>query len=282
MQRALLAAWIQELGDEARAERLFREVLDSAPRASEPRIVAERRLGLLPPGAPPAPSRADLARDLAIAVVPFAPVDPRVDFERVCLVLEAELWIPCGVLPEQQLPEGFALDAERNQLDAVSLLKLLHAGLPKLAPGFFAPERGLFVLGVVSHDLFAPDTSFVLSSSSDERRVAVMSTWRLLEDLPAYWEPAALAGRRVSIQALSAVGTALGFARPVSEHCPLAYPESVEAFVLKGGALCAGTIEARDALLARRGGERIHHDAQRALAVERARRAFLLDRHPVE
>ena len=81
----------------------------------------------------------------------------------------------------------------------------------------------------------------------------------------------------MSIQAISAVGTGLGFQRPMSDHCPLAYPNGVEAFVLKRGQLCASEVRDRDAFLARLGAERMQHDAVRAAAVARTRHAYLLD-----
>jgi predicted Zn-dependent protease len=283
MHRALLAAWYQDLGDAGKAESLFREVLESAPEGSEPHAVAERRLATGAAVSPRsylefAPVTADLTRHLVIAVVPLNDIDPRVDLAGICLVIEAELWIPCGVVPPSHFPEALLLDSERNQYLAGRVLAALGSAEISIARGPLEPDGGIFVLGVTSHDLFDADTNFVFSSSNVEHRVGILSSYRLLDDLPRYWAAEGLAGRRLSIQALSTVGTGLGFQRPISERCPLAYPNGVEAFVLKRGELCASEARERDAYLAGLGSRRMQPDAVRSAAIARTRHAYLLDR----
>ena len=287
MHRALLAAWYQDLGDGERARDLFRELLDAVPEGSEPHAVAVRRLARAAgrdPGAEGDAARApaELTRQAAIALVPFEGLDPRLDPTAICLVLEEQLRIPCAALPPQRVPGDLLLDPERNQWRAGRVLAALHEVLPKVAHGFSVPEENVFALALTSHDLFEGDANFVFASADHAHRVAVVSSYRLLEELPRYWDTAALAGRRVSIQALSAVGHALGFTRPTSQHCPLAYPNGLEAFVLQRGALCSGTARERDAFLARLGGERIHHDVVRAAASSRTAHAYLLEPVGVE
>jgi tetratricopeptide (TPR) repeat protein len=277
MHRALLAAWYQDTGDGERARGLFRELLDAVPPGSEPHAVAVRRLaGGAEPAAEPA-TRAELTQRAAIALVPLGEIDPRIDPAGICLVLETQLWLPCVALPPQQFPNQLGFDPDRNQWRAGRVLEALHAARPAIARGFRVPAEWVFVLGVTSQDLFDGEANFLFASSSREARVAVVSSYRTLEALPRYFAPEALVGRRLSIQALSAVGTGLGFERPISQHCPLAYPGGIEAFVLQRGALCAGTLRERDALLASLGGERMHHDAVRAAAAARTAHAYLLD-----
>jgi predicted Zn-dependent protease len=277
MHRALLAAWYQDTGDGERARELFRELLDAVPPGSEPHAVAARRLALASPATGEPAARAELTQRAAIALVPLGELDPRIDPAGICLVLEAQLWLPCVALPPQQFPDELGFDPERNQWRAGQVLAALHAARPAIARGFRVPAEWVFVLGVTSLDLFDGDANFLFASSSREARVAVVSSYRTLEELPRYFAPEALAGRRLSIQALSAVGTGLGFERPVSQHCPLAYPNGIEAFVLQRGALCDGTVRERDALLATLGGERMHHDAVRAAAVAQTTHAYLIE-----
>ncbi|HEY8153515.1 MAG TPA: tetratricopeptide repeat protein [Myxococcota bacterium] len=280
MHRALLASWYQDLGERERAEELFREVLEAAPQGSEPYVVAALRLANGSGGdgsasRDPAPlPPANLTRRMAIAVIPINDVDPRIDLAQVCLVIESQLWMPCAVTPPQPLDEDLVLDSERNQYEARRVLGALGSARSKLRA--FEPGGETFALGVISRDLFDGDANFVFASGVPTLRVAVLSSHRLLEDLPRYWAPEALAGRRISIQAISAIGNALELGRPVSEHCPLAYPNGVEAFVLKGGALCASERRARDAFLEGLGGERMQFDAVRSAAVSRALQAFLI------
>lgn len=282
LHRALLAAWYQDLGNNERADSLFREVLDATPEGSEPHAVAVRRLALgsdLEPEATESNKllpRAELTRQMAIALLPINDVDHRIDLTAICLVLEAKLWIPCAVHPGLHLPEEQVLNAERNQYDAERVLKAMHAVAPQIEGGFRG-SNGIFVLGVTARDLYLGNGNFVFSASNTPARVGVLSSYRLLGDLPRYWDPEALAGRRIAIQALSTVGTGLGIDRPVSDHCPLAYPNGLEAFLRKRSRLCASTQEARDAILDRLGGERIHPDSRRIAAVEFVHRLYLLD-----
>ena len=277
MHRALLAAWYQDTGDGERARDLFRELLDAAPPGSEPHVVAARRLALASQAASEPATRAELTQRAAIALVPLGELDRRIDPVGICLVLETQLWLPCIALPPQQFPDELGFDPERNQWRAGSVLAALGAARPAIARGFRVPEEWVFVLGVTSQDLFDGDANFLFGASNADARVAVVSSWRTLEALPRYFAPEALAGRRLAIQALSAVGTGLGFERPMSQHCPLAYPNGIEAFVLQRGELCADTLRQRDALLARLGGERMHHDAVRAAAAARTAHAYLIE-----
>jgi predicted Zn-dependent protease len=287
MHRALLAAWYQDVGDAEQAQSLFHEVLETVPEGSEPYAVSARRLASGWAVNPRShldlePLAAELTPHMAIAVVPLNDVDSRIDIAGICLVLEAELWIPCGVVKPSRFPEALLLDSKRNQYRATRVLAALHSTEASITRAFREPEGGVFVLGVISHDLYDGDSNFVFSASRSDWGVGVISSYRLLEDLPRYWNPAALAGRRLSIQAISAVGTGLGFERPMGENCPLAYPNGVEAFVLKRGELCASEVRSRDAFLARFGDQRMHHDTVRSAAVTRARHAYLLDRIDVD
>ena len=114
-------------------------------------------------------------------------------------------------------------------------------------------------------------------SSSGPEKIAALSTYRLLESHPSYGSAEALAGRRVSIQAISAVAGALALERPTGPHCPYAYPNGLDQFLQKRARLCRSTVRSRVALLERLGGPRMQHDAIRQAALERVQREFLLD-----
>lgn len=273
MHRALLASLDESLAemDLARAE--FLEIIESAPSGSEARVVAERRLARLDgkpwPAAATAPEP-QLTRAVQLAIIPVEPLDARLDLDELCLVLEEMLWLPCRVMPAQVVPDEKFRDEERNQFRAEKILGVLVETRRRF-------QSDVVQLAVVSRDMFSDDNNFVFSSARYQERIAVLSTYRLLESLPSYWPADALAGRRVAIQAISAVAGALGLARPTGAQCPTAYPNGLESFLLKRAELCASTIRSRDALLERLGGERIQQDSVRQAATRRALRHYLID-----
>jgi predicted Zn-dependent protease len=135
----------------------------------------------------------------------------------------------------------------------------------------------VFVVGVTSHDMYAEDANFVFSISFPEWRVAVVSSYRLTERLPAYWDADVLATRRVLVELLSAIGTGLSLARPTSAHCPLAYPNSLKQFIERSDRLCDSTRTQWRSLLSDLGDRPLRFDAVRLAALARAEREYLIE-----
>jgi predicted Zn-dependent protease len=135
------------------------------------------------------------------------------------------------------------------------------------------------VVAVVDRDLFGPNTSFVFSwqGRADRGGIGVLSTYRFVEGLPDYYEPAIVATRRVAIQALSTTSRMFGFCRSTDPQCPTAYPESLHEFLQKRPRLSESEEQQRDELLASRGGTAELFGPARSAAIARVYRAYQVE-----
>ena len=271
----LAAYWYELLGDQDSAQVRYREILPTLAAGSEGYVVAGERLAALAGRAPTQGVQLVQREQVVhasrrILLVPINQVDDRVDLADACLLLESKLELPCGVNSPVEIPEERFIEEGRTLYHSGRIASLLHQGRRP-------DSENVFVVGVTSHDMYSGDANFVFSSQYPEWRVAVVSSYRLTERLPAYWDADVLATRRVLIQLLSAIGNGFGLDRPTSAHCPLAYPNGVAAFLKKSDRLCESTrTQWRDALnvLA---GRRMRFDDARLAELARAERQYLME-----
>ncbi len=271
----LAGYWHEKLGNSDAARAQYREVLAALAPGTEGRVVVEARLAALK-GADSShrvrvEQKAQAVRlSPPILVVPINGIDERLDLLDVCLLLEAEVQLRCTVNAMVRVPEEKLLVGERLQYNGYHLLELLRQGRP---PG----REDVFVLGVTNRDMYMGDARFVFSMQDTKGRVAVVSSYRLLERLPAYWDARVLATRRMLVQMLSAVGSGFGLQRPSSAHCPLAYPNSVEEFLMKGTHLCESTRAQWRQTLEAIGGRQARFDDQRLATLIRLQQRYLIE-----
>ena len=245
-----------ESGQKDRALAHYQKQLASSIPVSEERAVLSMKVAQLSSRAPALTSdeslqSAPLYVGLSIGLVPINQRPTGIALEDVCAILEMSWRVRCDVLPAVDVPpDGIWVD-DRRQYNADALLEDITRRLP------WPARRHTHIVAITEYDIFGPDTSFVFSwqRHSDEHAEAVLSTSRLVEEIPAYYEPAIIPTRRVAIQALSTTGRMFRFERPTDAECPLAYPESLREFQFKRLRLCASEVEQRDLLLQRRGGE---------------------------
>jgi len=235
----LAAYWTELLGDRNAAQTRYSEILPTLAPGSEGQVVAEKRLAALA-GREPDAGVGFVQREQVVHVsqrivlVPINERDDRVDLADACLLIESKLELPCQVSAPIEIPEERIVEGGRTLYHAGRIASLLyHARRPN--------SENAFLVGVTSHDMYSGDANYVFSSQYVSWKVAVVSSYRLTERLPGYWDADVLATRRVVIQLLSAIGNGFGLTRPTSATCPLAYPDSVEAFAKKSHRLCQST-----------------------------------------
>ena len=274
----LLGALFSDSGQKDRALAHYQKQLASSVPVSEERAVMAMKVAQLSPR-PPALNADDSLQSaplyvgLSIGLVPINERPFGIVLEDVCAILEISWRVRCDVLPAVDvLPDGIWVE-ERGQYDADALLEDITRRLP------WPARRHTHIVAITALDIFGPDTSFVFSwqRHNDEHAEAVLSTSRLAEDIPAYYEPAIIPTRRVAIQALSTTGRMFRFERPTDAECPLAYPESLREFQFKRLKLCASEIEQRDRLLHRRGGDSRPMGKTRAESITRLRERYFIE-----
>jgi predicted Zn-dependent protease len=271
----LAAYWYELLGDQRAARVRYGEILPTLAAGSEGHVVARKRLAALT-GQAPAQGPDPLQREQIVhasrrlLLIPINQIDSRVDLDDACLLLESKLELPCGVAALLEIPEERITEGGRLLYHAGHIASLLHQGRrPEL--------EDVFAVGITSHDMYAGNANFVFSSQHPSWRVAVVSSYRLTETLPPYWDADVLATRRLVIQLLSAIGTGFGLDRPTSAHCPLAYPNGLEAFFKKSDRLCQSTQAQWRNVLKPFKDRRMRFDDARLAELARAERRYLME-----
>lgn len=123
-----------------------------------------------------------------------------------------------------QLPApSYAFNKDRNQYHSNAILRRL------------APLRdGVdFVLAVADVDLFVPDSPFVFGEADRESRVAVISVFRLSQNVDAEARK-----RRARIEAVHQVGHLLGLSNCDDPRCAMFLATSAGEIDRKGTGLC--------------------------------------------
>jgi predicted Zn-dependent protease len=268
-----------EGGQRDRALRHFRTVLASPLPVSEERAVLGIKIDRIASGVPGASvqpidlSAMPFHTGVSIGLVPLNGLGAEVNLADVCVVLEANWRIPCRVTSPATIAESRIQVVERNQDDAERILRELRQRFPESS----RPDP--YLLAVTNRDIFGPDTNFVFSWQGRGNRggTGVLSTKRLVTEIPGYSEPVVLATRRVAVQALSTTSRMMGFTRPIDPQCPTAYPESLREFQMKQLRLCDTDEQQRDQLLARLGGPSAPFGRERSDVYARVRRAYFID-----
>ena len=268
-----------ERGHRDRALRLYRTVLASSLPVSEERTVLGIKIDRLVAGASGASTKpSDLSAapfypSLSIGLVPLNGLRDEANLADVCIILESSWRMRCEVLEPLTIAESEILVEERGQYDADRILNVLRQRLPE------SSRPHPYILAVTERDIFGPQTSFVFSwqGGSEKAGTGVLSTSRFVTGIPAYYEPAIMATRRVALQALSSTGRMMNFTRPTDPECPSACPASFREFQHKRLRLCESDEQQRDQLLARRGGAPAPFGRARSDAYARVRRTYFID-----
>lgn len=274
----LLGELFADSGQKDRALAHYQKQLASSVPVSEERAVLAMKVARLssrPPVPPFDPTLESLPLyvGLSIGLVPINQRPTGIALEDVCAILEMSWRVRCEVLPSVDVPPDGIWVEDRGQYNADALLEDITRRLP------WPARRHTHIVAITEYDIFGPDTSFVFSwqRHNDEHAEAVLSTSRLAEDIPSYYEPDIIPTRRVAIQALSTTGRMLRFERPTDAECPLAYPESLREFQFKRLKLCTSEIEQRDALLQRRGGDSRPMGKSRAETIVRVKERYFVE-----
>lgn len=253
----LLGEVYEQLGERETARAHYDEVLESPHLTEEERAVIEIKAADLPGfhrtwPVPTGFGELMVQEKISLKIQPINGYDPAVDLDAICLLLLSKLRLRCEVLPPVELAETAFLDEDRDQYDGDRVLQELQSPHP---PGTI---RTYILLGITGHDIYGGESNFVFSWQNRNNAIGVVSSYRFIEPLDDFYEKRIVATRRLGIQFLSTAGSLLGFDRESKPHCPMAYPDGLEAFLQKGSKLCRSTIEQRDRLLSRIPGGVVH------------------------
>jgi archaemetzincin len=141
--------------------------------------------------------------------------------EHLSSVLSEAFNIPVSIWPESfSLEEGF--DPVRNQYNSTWILsKLLHV----------APDEDCRILGVTSVDLFVPVLTFVFGEAQLQGRAAVVSSYRLRDELYGLPKNPERLKERLEKEAIHELGHTFGIVHCRNPQCVMhsyTYAEEID------------------------------------------------------
>jgi len=142
--------------------------------------------------------------------------------------LETTLGVAAEVL-DVNVRATAALDPARNQHNSSLILRAL------CDLGFDLPMR---VLGVSSHDLFAPVLTYVFGEAQLRGPAAVVSTFRLRPERYGLPPDEDVLARRLLVEAVHELGHTAGLRHCLTPACAMNGSTYVEDIDLKGPGLC--------------------------------------------
>jgi archaemetzincin len=151
-----------------------------------------------------------------LVLVPLGSPPPEV-VKRVAAMLREVYGV--DVRPAAGCPDPpQALDPQRDQWSAVTMLRVLLAGA----------RDGERVLGITERDLFVPVLSFVYGQAQLRGRVAVISLARLRPEFHGLRPDAELLAARAVKEAVHEVGHVYGLVHCLDRRCPMALSLGLE------------------------------------------------------
>ena len=236
----------REAGMEDAALTHFNEILDSPDLTEEQRVVIDIKKGKIKSylqasfGETLDTSQLRIHDRFSLKIQPINYVDPLINLDAICSLLQSKYLLECEVLPPMALPEEKILDEHRDQYNADRIMDELRPRFPS------TKKRNYYVLAITGKDIFGGKSNYVFSWQDGSWGVGVVSSHRFVARLDDFYEKNIIATRRLGIQFLSTTGSMLGFKRASKSHCPMAYPDSLGDFLKKGSKLCQSTIQQRD------------------------------------
>jgi len=129
---------------------------------------------------------------------------------------------------DTRLDAAFAWDGVRNQYRSTRLLERLTREY----------ATGLRILGVTSHDLYVPVLTFVFGEAQVSGLSAVVSTFRLREELYGLPGDGALLLDRLTKEAVHELGHTFGLRHCDDWTCVMASSNSVERLDIRTTSFC--------------------------------------------
>jgi archaemetzincin len=141
--------------------------------------------------------------------------------------LARQLRVSCHVRTDPVDPE-FAFDPVRGQYHSTAILRHLAS----------VASNGHRILGVAAVDLFVPIFTFVFGEAQLSGSAALISTYRLRQEL--YGEPSDpdLVGERLLKEALHELGHTAGLRHCQDWNCPMSATTAIERLDLKSAHYC--------------------------------------------
>ncbi len=164
----------------------------------------------------------------SILIVPIRPIDHG---ELIALVapLAKAFGLPVTVEESNYLDPSFAFDTYRNQFNSTAII----AALMECTTPFDGK-----IIGITSVDLFVPVLTYVFGEAQLDGRVAVLSVFRLREELYGLVSNPKLEHIRLLKEAIHELGHTFGLIHCHNPECVMHSSTSAEEIDIKGNNFC--------------------------------------------
>ncbi|RPI04882.1 MAG: hypothetical protein EHM64_08470 [Ignavibacteriae bacterium] len=166
----------------------------------------------------------------SILIVPIRPVD-HAELTALVTPLSNAFEIPVSIEESNYLDPAFAFDSYRNQFNSTSLITALLDRYPA--------QSGK-IIGITAVDLFVPVLTYVFGEAQLDGQAAVLSTFRLREDLYGLEPNPKLEHIRLLKEAVHELGHTYGLIHCHDPECVMHSSTSAEEVDVKGKNFCGG------------------------------------------
>jgi archaemetzincin len=164
----------------------------------------------------------------SILIVPIRPVD-HAELTALVAPLSNAFELPVSIEESNYLDPSFAFDTYRNQFNSTYIIAAL---LDR-----FASHSGK-IIGITEVDLFVPVLTYVFGEAQLDGRIAVLSTYRLREELYGLDPNPKLEQIRLLKEANHELGHTFGLIHCHNPECVMHSSTSAEEIDVKGKNFC--------------------------------------------
>jgi len=164
----------------------------------------------------------------SILIVPIRPVD-HAELSALAAPLANAFELPVSIEESNYIDPSFAFDTYRNQFNSNSILSYLLEQFPL--------HRGK-IIGITAVDLFVPVLTYVFGEAQLDGKAAVLSSFRLREELFGLDPNPELEHTRLFKEAIHELGHTFGLIHCHTPECVMHSSTSAEEIDVKGSVFC--------------------------------------------
>jgi archaemetzincin len=164
----------------------------------------------------------------SILIVPIRPVD-HAELTALVQPLSNAFELPVSIEESNYLDPSFAFDSYRNQFNSTTIISTL---LDR-----FSSHPGK-IIGITAVDLFVPVLTYVFGEAQLDGQAAMLSVYRLREDLYGLEPNPKLEQIRLLKEAVHELGHTFGLVHCHTQECVMHSSTSAEEIDIKGKNFC--------------------------------------------
>ena len=164
----------------------------------------------------------------SILIVPIRPID-HAELTHIVAPLSNAFELPVSIEESNYLDPSFAFDTYRNQFNSTAII----AALLERSEHFDGK-----ILGITAVDLFVPVLTYVFGEAQLQGRIAVLSSYRLREELYGLDPDPKLEHIRLLKEAIHELGHTFGLIHCHNPECVMHSSTSAEEIDVKGKYFC--------------------------------------------